>query len=75
MICDSCGMSIEAGPYCRHCADETGVLKDFEEMFERFVQWALSQGEAENRTDAENKTRTYMKSMPAWQGHPSLKNI
>ncbi|MBL4784649.1 MAG: hypothetical protein JKY49_04390 [Cohaesibacteraceae bacterium] len=75
MNCDSCGMSIEAGPYCQHCADETGVLKDFEEMFERFVQWTLSQGEAVNRTDAEGKTKTYMKSMPAWQGHPSLKNI
>ena len=33
--CESCGMPIEAGPYCRHCVDDSGKLQPFEERFER----------------------------------------
>lgn len=54
MNCESCGMSIEAGPYCQHCVDASRDLKAFDETFERFVQWSvrqdgLSQSEAEEK--------------------------
>lgn len=71
MTCESCGMSIEAGPYCQHCVDAKGDLKQFEETYTRFVQWATKDGT--EPTEAEAKTRVYMRSMPAWKNHPSLR--
>jgi hypothetical protein len=69
--CESCGMPIEMGPYCRHCTDEAGKLQPFEERFERMVQWRMRQ-EALDRRTAEARTREYMRGMPAWRGHPRL---
>ncbi len=72
MKCESCGMSIEAGPYCEYCVDEDGKLKAFEEKFERFVQWAMEKDGMKDRAEAEAKTPAYMKTMPAWANHPAL---
>lgn len=72
MNCESCGMSIEAGPYCQHCVDANGNLKAFEETLQRFVQWSIKQGDAANAAEAEAQTRAYMKTMPAWANHPAL---
>jgi len=69
--CQSCGMPIEMGPYCRHCVDAAGKLQPFEERFERMVQWAM-QREGLAREAAEEKTRAYMRGMPAWRDHPGL---
>ena len=35
--CQSCGMPIEAGPYCQYCIDESGNLQTFEERFARWL--------------------------------------
>ncbi len=69
--CESCGMPIEMGPYCRHCVDEAGQLQPFEERFERMVQWSVRR-QGLSRAEAEAKTREYMRTMPAWRGHPGL---
>ncbi len=37
--CESCGMTIEAGPYCEYCTDEAGQLQQFDERFARLVQF------------------------------------
>ena len=70
MNCESCGMSIEAGSYCQHCVDAQGNLKQFDETFERFVQWATKDGTS--LQDAKANTRAYMRTMPAWKNHPAL---
>lgn len=69
--CGSCGMPIEMGPYCPHCVDEAGRLQAFEERFERMVQFRQRQ-QGLSRADAEAQTRAYMRTMPAWRGHPKL---
>jgi hypothetical protein len=70
--CESCGMPVEAGPYCNYCTDDHGKLQPFDERFERMVQWQLGR-EGGERADAEKKTRAYMATMPAWKNHPKLK--
>ncbi len=69
--CQSCGMPIEMGPYCPHCVDERGQLQPFEERFERMVQWSQRK-QGLSRAEAEERTREYMRTMPAWKGHPRL---
>jgi hypothetical protein len=71
--CESCGMPIAGGRYCRYCVDEDGVLQPFEERFERMVQWVLGNEPATPRAEAERRTREKMKTMPAWKDHPNLK--
>lgn len=70
--CESCGMPIESGRYCRHCVDETGALQDFDTRFERMVGWRLRErgGTCEA---AEQATAAYMATMPAWRHHPGLR--
>lgn len=70
--CDSCGMPIETGQYCQHCVDAHGNLQDFEERFERMVQWQLRQKPHLARPQAESETLAYMRKMPAWQNHPRV---
>ena len=70
--CESCGMPIDNGPYCRYCLDEHGHLQDFDTRFERMVQWALREDPALSRAAAEASTRAYMAKMPAWKQHPRL---
>jgi hypothetical protein len=64
-------MPIEMGPYCRYCVDGEGKLQPFEERFERMVQWQMREGSLDRRA-AEERTRTYLRGMPAWRGHPKL---
>ena len=73
MKCESCGMTIETGPYCSHCVDDAGTLQPFEERFERMVQWQTRREPNAPRAEVEAKTRAYMRTMPAWKDHPSLK--
>lgn len=68
--CESCGMPIEAGPYCRHCVDDAGRLQDFPTRFARMVAWQERRGRP--RAQAEKETIAYMASMPAWRDHPEV---
>lgn len=70
--CHSCGMPIESGIYCTYCVDENGNLQAFEERFERMVQWVLQREPGVTRADAEQRTRTHMRTLPAWKNHPKL---
>lgn len=70
--CESCGMTIDSGTYCRYCVDADGQLQPFEERFERMVQWLLGREPELTRDAAEQRTRAYMRSMPAWASHPAL---
>ena len=71
--CESCGMAIEAGPYCQYCVDEKGKLQPFEERFERMVQWQARKEPATPRMEVEKKTLAYMATMPAWKDHPRVR--
>jgi hypothetical protein len=71
--CESCGMPIEAGPYCQYCVDSTGNLQTFQERFERMVQWQAKREPGTSRVDLEKKTLARMASMPAWKEHPRVK--
>ncbi len=68
--CESCGMPIEAGPYCQHCVDASGQLQDFATRFERMVAWQQRRGSP--RAQAEQETIAYMATMPAWKDHPEV---
>lgn len=72
--CESCGMPIDNGCYCAHCVDAEGRLQDFEIRFERMVQWAQSEEPDLTRGEAERRTLAYMARMPAWAGHPRVRN-
>lgn len=72
--CESCGMQIESGAYCSYCVDDQGRLQPFEERFERMVQWVLGREPDVPRDVAEQRTRDYMRKMPAWKEHPSLRD-
>jgi hypothetical protein len=71
--CESCGMAIEAGPYCQYCVEKDGKLQAFEERFERMVQWQAKKEPAATRAALEKKTLAYMATMPAWKDHPRVK--
>jgi hypothetical protein len=57
--------------YCRYCSTPEGRLQEFEERFERMVQWSMRQDGLE-RAAAEASTRDYMRGMPLWRDHPAL---
>jgi len=71
--CESCGMPIETGPYCRHCVDDHGRLQSFEKRFEGMVQFMARQEPKASRAELERKTLAYMATMPAWRDHPRVK--
>jgi hypothetical protein len=71
--CESCGMAIEAGPYCQYCLGADGKLQPFDERFERMVQWQLRSKAGLDRPTAEKETLEYMNKMPAWKDHPRVK--
>lgn len=73
--CESCGMPIETGPYCHYCVDDQGKLQEFNERFERMVQWAQRHEPNLSRPEAEAKTKKYMATMPAWREHPMLRGL
>lgn len=70
--CQSCGMPIESGAYCSYCLDDKGQLQPFKERFERMVQWMLGREPDMPRAAAEQRTRAYMRTMPAWRDHPMV---
>jgi hypothetical protein len=61
----------ESSPYCRYCTDEQGQLQPFDERFDRMVQWAVRK-DGLDRAEAEERTRAFMRTMPAWKDHPAL---
>jgi len=71
--CTSCGMQIESGPYCQHCADTSGALLGFDEVFERMRQWARRQDPGLSDAEVDQSTLAYMRKMPAWADHPRVK--
>lgn len=71
--CESCGMPIDTGRYCRHCTDETGALQPFEERFERMVSWQEGRSPGSSRAELEAATLAYLATMPAWRDHPRVR--
>lgn len=79
--CVSCGMPLKSAAdrpqghpesaHCAYCARPDGSLQEFGERFERMVQWQMKSRQ-QPRGEAEQATRAYMKTMPAWKDHPSL---
>jgi len=59
--------------HCKYCSKPDGALQDFDERFERMVQWQMRQKNW-SRDEAEESTREYMKKMPVWKSHPKLAN-
>ena len=70
--CESCGMPIESGRYCRHCTDSDGQLQSFDERFERMVAWQQRRSPGASRQELERQTLDYMATMPAWSAHPRV---
>jgi hypothetical protein len=72
--CESCGMPIEAGPYCNYRVGSDGKLQPFDERFERMLQWQMRHNPQLDRPTAEKQTLSYMAKMPAWRDHPRIKS-
>ena len=70
--CQSCGMPVEAGPYCQYCADSNGDLHSFEETVVRMTQFMKTQEPGISDAQAEEKTLGHMATMPAWRDRPEL---
>ncbi len=71
--CQSCGMTIDDGTYCKYCTDESGNLQAFEERLDRMVQWLRRQESVASDEEARQKALAAMAEMPAWRDHPQLK--
>lgn len=74
-LCQSCGMPIEAGPYCRYCVTESGDLQTFEERFERLCQFIRRTNDELSPAEAEARALNHMSTMPAWRNHPALRAL
>jgi hypothetical protein len=72
--CESCGMPIEAGPYCAHCVDADGKLQGFDVRFARMVDWQLRKNPGMPRDRAERETLQHMATLPAWRDHPRVRS-
>ncbi len=70
--CQSCGMSIEAGPYCPYCVDDNGKLFSFKESLSRMSQFMRREVPGLTNPESESKALDYMSGMPAWRTHPEL---
>jgi hypothetical protein len=70
--CESCGMTVESGPYCQYCTDEDGKLQSFDERFLRMVQFMKRRNDDLSQDEAEAQTLAYMATMPAWRNHPNV---
>ena len=70
--CQSCGMTIESGPYCEYCVDENGALQDFDERLARMTQFMKRRDASLSPAEAEARTLDYMATMPAWRDHPRV---
>ncbi len=71
--CQSCGMTIDDGTYCKYCTDENGNLQAFEERLDRMTQWLRRQEAVGSDEEARAKALSAMAEMPAWRDHPQLK--
>ena len=71
--CQSCGMTIDDGTYCRHCTDENGNLQVFEERLDRMVRWLQRQESIASPEETRQSALAAMAEMPAWRDHPQLK--
>jgi Putative zinc ribbon domain len=81
LTCDSCGMPLATAEdhaladvhsrYCKYCVNPDGQVQDFDERFERMLQWAIKRDGLDHDAAVE-KTRAYMRTMPAWRQHPAL---
>lgn len=72
--CESCGMPIEAGPYCQYCIDEEGKLQTFTERLERMSQWMRRTRDGLTNDEAEALALDHMATMPAWRNSRELRN-
>jgi hypothetical protein len=70
--CESCGMPVDEGPYCRHCVDRNGSLQSFDERLRRATDFILAQNPDLDRAGAERQARASMRLMPAWRDRPEL---
>ncbi len=70
--CESCGMPVEAGPYCVHCVDETGALQSFEERLARMIDFIRSRDAAIDETAAKAQALGHMSMMPAWRNRAEV---
>ncbi len=71
--CESCSMTIESGPYCQYCSDDSGALLPFSETVARFQQWAQKNEPEIEDGAARRKTLEFMSTMPAWSQNPELR--
>ncbi len=72
VTCQSCGMAIEAGPYCPYCVDEKGDLFAFKVALGRMAQFMRREKPELSEEESESSALDYMASMPAWRSHPEL---
>lgn len=72
--CESCGMPIEAGPYCQFCIDEGGELQTFAERLERMSQWMRRTREGLTNEQAVAMALDHMATMPAWRNSRELRD-
>ena len=70
--CQSRTMPIETGTYCQHCANESGQLIAFEEVFVRMVQWNRKEHPDLDATEVEAQTLQFMSQRAAWKDDPTL---
>jgi len=70
--CESCGMPVEAGPYCQYCVRPDGKLQDFDERLARMLQWQRRQHPEQSEAQTLQHTLDYMATMPAWKNHPRV---
>ncbi len=70
--CESCGMTIESGPYCQYCQDEHGDLQCFDERLTRMKQFMKERKPDMTQEQAEASSLDYMATMPAWRDHPRV---
>ena len=70
--CESCGLPVESGMYCRRCTNENGTLQSFEERLSGLTEFILSRSPGLDRAMAEARARVYMRMMPAWRDRPEL---
>jgi len=68
--CQSCGMPLaDAKPgqmYCQYCADETGHLRPYEQIFEGTVSGYFVAHMKMPRPQAEKAAKEHLAKMPAW---------
>jgi len=65
MNCESCGMPIDSGKYCKYCAPG-GRLKSKEQVRDGWINFTVS-NQGLSREKAEKKVDEQMKKMPAWK--------